>query len=90
MSFVRFLAACYLTFNMDCLTVAKALETLPVLPLLHQVTGAPGWTPYCTACAQTKCILAAYAGPIGDAFVTAGWFLSCSQNVARHTAVPID
>ncbi len=42
MSFVRFLAACYLTFNMDCLTVAKALETLPALPLLHQSTLAPG------------------------------------------------
>lgn len=45
MSFVRFLAACYLTFNMDCLTVAKALETLPVLPLLHQVAGAAGLSP---------------------------------------------
>jgi len=33
------LAACYLTFNMDCLTVAKALETLPAL---HQSTLAPG------------------------------------------------
>jgi len=42
MSFVRFLAACYLTFNMDCLTVAKALETLPALPLLRQSTLAPG------------------------------------------------
>lgn len=42
MSFVRFLAACYLTFNMDCLTVAKALETLPALPVLHQSTLAPG------------------------------------------------
>ena len=42
MSFVRFLAACYLTFNMDAQTVEKALETLPVLPLLNQSSGAVG------------------------------------------------
>ena len=42
MSFVRFLAACYLTFNMDSLTVEKALETLPALPLLRQSTGIAG------------------------------------------------
>lgn len=42
MPFVRFLAACYLTFNMDAQTVEKALEALPVLPLLHQTSGALG------------------------------------------------
>lgn len=42
MPFVRFLAACYLTFNMDAQTVEKALETLPVLPLLNQSAGAVG------------------------------------------------
>lgn len=45
MPFVRFLAACYLTFNMDALTVEKALEALPVLPLLHQASGALGKYP---------------------------------------------
>ena len=39
MSFVRFLTACYLTFNMDMLTVAKALEALPALPLLAASQG---------------------------------------------------
>ena len=39
MSFVRFLTACYLTFNMDSLTVAKALEALPALPLLTASQG---------------------------------------------------
>ena len=40
MSFVRFLTACYLTFNMDMLTVAKALEALPALPFLSASQGA--------------------------------------------------
>lgn len=42
MSFVRFLAACYLTFNMDAQTVDKGLEALPVLPVLDQASGALG------------------------------------------------
>lgn len=61
MSFVRFLAACYLTFNMDCLTVAKALETLPALPVLHQSTLAPGQKTL-TVQAYLHHMLRSYAG----------------------------
>ena len=52
MSFVRFLAACYLTFNMDSLTVEKALETLPALPLLHQFRVVAGVHLINPACKQ--------------------------------------
>ena len=41
--FVRFLAACYLTFNMDCDSVAKAQETLPTLPTLRRAIAPGQW-----------------------------------------------
>lgn len=61
MSFVRFLTACYLTFNMDMLTVAKALEALPALPLLTAAQGARS----CPAQSLTAwCLSRAYAAVV--------------------------
>lgn len=60
MSFVRFLTACYLTFNMDMLTVAKALEALPALPLLTaaQGTGSNNAHSLTTWCLSRACAAA--------------------------------
>ena len=44
LNFVRFLAACYLTFNMDCDSVAKAQETLPTLPTLRRAIAPGQWS----------------------------------------------
>lgn len=68
MPFVRFLAACYLTFNMDSQSVAKALENLPALPLLHQASGALGRLAACLrlllAAQYSYILLACMAGSL--------------------------
>ena len=54
MHFIRFLAACYLVFNMDFGNVTKALESLPPIALHRPASGLPGVFAICCRRPRTQ------------------------------------
>ena len=63
MHFIRFLAACYLVFNMDFGNVTKALESLPPIALHRPASGLPGVFAICCRNAENTAVKKARQHP---------------------------